>query len=156
MIEDFEYTEIIDNVQTAQTAHAEFVLQNETSKLLMEIGGTSISMNDSLIVEGPLTLNNGIVYLVLADDSELEPGDDFTAVLSGSNSADIASNFISKYVRTNDFTDLIYEPLEEGSGTYVIRGRVRLHTTDVPEPSTWALLILGVAGLFCLKKLRKK
>ncbi|MBR6437017.1 MAG: autotransporter-associated beta strand repeat-containing protein, partial [Thermoguttaceae bacterium] len=128
-IEQYVATETDENDVTTivSTTPAEFVLQSETSKLLMEIGGTSISMNDSLIVEGPLTLNDGIVYLVLADDSELEPGDDFTAVLSGSNSVDIASNFISKYVRTNDFTDLIYEPLEEGSGTYVIRGRVRLH-----------------------------
>ena len=125
----------------------------------MEIGGTDIEDNDILIVDGGnLTLNNGLIYLVATDDCALEPGNEFTAVLSGDNSGSLKSNFISKYVRTNDFVDLQYIQLTSGdySGKYAITGRYQIHVIAVPEPSTWALLILGVAGLFCLKRFQKK
>ena len=141
-----------------------FILNDAGSELLMEIGGSDIEDNDFLVANGNLTFHDGsIVYLAATDDCDLEPGDTFTAVLSGSNSLALANdpNFISKYVRSSDFNNLQYIKLEgsqygSNAGKYAITGRYQINLNAVPEPSTWALLILGVAGLFCLKKLRKK
>ena len=137
-----------------------FILNEAGAELLMEIGGEGIGDNDILIASGDLTFHNGsFVNLVATDDHDWQPGDTFTAVLSGNNSEYLKNNnFISRYVRTNDFVDLQYIQLTSGdySGKYAITGRYQIHVIVVPEPSTWALLILGVAGLLCLKKLRKK
>ena len=153
----------IDDFIIGDVTHSGELILNETgSKLLMEIGGSAIDENDSLIVSGDLTLHDGsIIYLAATDDCDLQPGDTFTAVLSGNNSAALAAEgFIGKYVRSTDFIDLQYIQLngsEYGSnnGKYAITGRRYIDPNAVPEPSTWALLILGVAGLLCLKKLRK-
>ena len=132
-----------------------FILNEAGAELLMEIGGADISLNDSVIASGDLTFHDGsIVYLAATDDCTLQEGDEFTAVLHGVNSPDIASDFISKYVRSSDFNNLQYVQLTSGaySGKYAITGRRYIDHNAVPEPSTWALLILGVAGLIILRK----
>ena len=150
----------IEDFIIGETTYSGDLILNETgSMLLMEIGGTGINKNDFLVASGDLDFHDGsIVYLALADGYTLKEGDRFTAVLSGNNSADIKDDFISKYVRATHFTDLQYIQLESGDyvGKYAITGRFRYNYNAVPEPSTWALLILGVAGLLCMKKLRKK
>ncbi len=119
------------------------------ASLLMELGGTDASENDQLIVTGNLLFNDGaFVDLVLAEGSSLGPNSTFTAILSGTNSPDLADNFIDNYVRSSIFTDLQYAPLS--NGLYAITGRI--DPNAVPEPSTWALLILGVAGLMYWRK----
>ena len=119
------------------------------ASLLMELGGTDASENDQLIVTGNIFLEEGaFVDLVLADNSSLGPNSTFTAILSGTNSPDLADNFIDNYVRSSIFTDLQYAPLS--NGLYAITGRI--DPNAVPEPSTWALLILGVAGLLYWRK----
>ncbi|MBR0238654.1 MAG: PEP-CTERM sorting domain-containing protein, partial [Thermoguttaceae bacterium] len=119
------------------------------ASLLMELGGTDASENDLLIVTGNIILEEGaFVDLVLADGSSLGPNSTFTAILSGTNSPDLADNFIDNYVRSSIFTDLQYAPLS--NGLYAITGRI--DPNAVPEPSTWALLILGAAGLMYWRK----
>ncbi len=119
------------------------------ASLLMELGGTDASENDQLIVTGNIFLEDGaFVDLVLADNSSLGPNSTFTAILSGTNSPDLADNFIDNYVRSSIFTDLQYVPLS--NGLYAITGRI--DPNAVPEPSTWALLALGVCGLLYLRK----
>ena len=128
-----------------------FTLNEAGAKLLMEIGGEDANLNDALIVNGDITLgNNSIIELVLADNSALKGGDTFTAILYGSNSGDagFAENLLS-IVSSYSFTDLQYVPY--GSG-YAITGT--LAPTAVPEPSTWALMILGVVALFLRRRIR--
>ncbi len=143
-----------------QTYGGGFILNEAGAELLMEIRGTDADQNDVLIVDyGNLELHDGsIVYLAATDDCTLQDGEEFTAVLHGANSSTIKNDFISKYVRSSDFNNLEYVQLTSGaySGKYAITGRRYIDANAVPEPSTWALLILGVAGLFCLKKLQKK
>ncbi|MBQ2621258.1 MAG: autotransporter-associated beta strand repeat-containing protein [Thermoguttaceae bacterium] len=132
---------------------------NEGATLLMEIGGPNVENNDSLYNttdDGTLTID-GLIYLVLSDNSSLKGGDEFVAVLSGSNSgeAGFADSLLS-HVRSYYFTNLEYVQLNDAdkygeyNGKYAIRGI--LDANAVPEPSTWALLILGAAGLLFWRK----
>ncbi|MBR0239494.1 MAG: autotransporter-associated beta strand repeat-containing protein [Thermoguttaceae bacterium] len=132
------------------------VLNENGATLLMEIGGKNVNQNDSLIVGGELQLDGGMINLVLSDDSALNGGDEFVAVLSGSNSADLQNDFINNYVNSYYFKDLEYVQLDDAdkygeyNGMFAIKGI--LDTNAVPEPSTWALLVLGVAGLMYWRK----
>ena len=128
----------------------------------MEIGGAEIEMNDCLIInDGELTIDNeGLVYLAITNDCSLQEGQSFTVVLSASNSEVLAGDdFIGKHVRSNALlTELRYTKLEgdeygEYNGKYAITG-ILLENPNlmVPEPSTWALLILGVTGLMYVRK----
>ena len=155
-IEDFTIGDV--------TYSGELILNETGSKLLMEIGGPNIIDNDLLVVSsGNLTLHDGsIIQLAATDDCTLGNGDTFTAVLSGSNSAALAADdFIGKYVRSTDFIDLQYIQLNgtqygTNNGKYAITGRRYIDPNAVPEPSTWALLILGVAGLLYLRTRKNK
>ena len=128
--------------------------------LLMEIGGENPSQNDALIAAGELQFNNGLIYLAKSSDNNLIHDDTIVAVLSGSNSSTLADDpdFIDKYVRSFYFTDLEYIQLDDSygekyTGKFAIRGRY-VDPNAVPEPSTWALLILGVVGLLLRKRVR--
>ncbi|MBQ3349801.1 MAG: PEP-CTERM sorting domain-containing protein, partial [Thermoguttaceae bacterium] len=129
-----------------------FILNEDGAKLLMEIGGSSDDLNDSLIVQNGNILigNNSIIELTLADNSQLKGGDTFTAILYGSNSGEegFKENLLS-HVSSYYFTNLDYIPY--GSG-YAITGA--LDPNAVPEPSTWALFALGVVVLFLRKRVR--
>ncbi|MBQ6615898.1 MAG: PEP-CTERM sorting domain-containing protein [Thermoguttaceae bacterium] len=121
------------------------------STLLMEIGtnedGTPAA--DQLIVTGDATFAPGsFIYLDLDENSALNGGDTFTAILQANNSADFGDDFIDNFVRSYYFTGLQYTQL--GDGTYAITAT--LDPNAVPEPSTWALLILGAAGLLYWRK----
>ena len=126
-----------------------FILNDAGAELLMEIGGSEIEDNDQLTIDGPLTINDGLIYLELSENSKLKPGEEFTALLTASNSGSLTNSLLDK-VRTSIFTDLSYEQLQDGTNRYVLRGR--LDPNAVPEPSTWALLLIGAAGMLYWRK----
>ncbi|MBQ2620349.1 MAG: autotransporter-associated beta strand repeat-containing protein [Thermoguttaceae bacterium] len=139
----------------------DFILGSAASMLLMEIGGENPDQNDSLIAGGDLQFNDGLIYLALTGNNTLNHDDTFTAVLSGSSSGDdgFAEDLLS-LVRSYNFTDLEYVQLDESYGEeykdkFAIRGRY-VDPNVVPEPSTWALLALGVAGLMYWRKRTRK
>ena len=144
----------IDSYNGSATKPGELIL-NTASKLVMDIGGPNINDNDSLIVEGPLTFkDNSFIYLVAAEDCKLKDGDMFTVVISGNNGDDYINDpyFFRDHVRSDDFKNLVYVQLPNGK--YAITGRYTPTLLVVPEPSTWALMFLGVAGLLFLRKRR--
>lgn len=117
----------------------------DPAKLIMEIGGAGSDENDALIVSGDLTLNNGIVYLELADTCDMIIGDRFNAILSAGNSDSLSG----LNIQADGFSNFDYRLLD--SGLYAITG-VFGSADQIPEPSTWLLLFLGVFGVLCWRK----
>ena len=115
--------------------------------LLMEIAGPEPEDNDMLIILGNLTIEDGaIINLTLADNSSFGPNDPFEVIIQADNtSQDIIESALTSYY----FTGLAALPQGDGS-TYLITGHA--DSNAVPEPSTWALLILGAAGLLLWRK----
>ena len=112
--------------------------------LLMEIGGTDAADNDQLIVSGTTTYqDNSIIQFVLDSDSNYIPalGDEIEVTMP--EIEDWSKVSFSSYF----FTIKGYE------GGNVILG---VNPNAVPEPSTWALLLLGAAGLLYLRKRTRK
>ena len=117
---------------------------NAGSILLMEIGGSDVSQNDELIVIGDLVINEGaVIELVLAEGATLGPNDPFAIKLTSGNGG-VIKDAVLAALTSGYFTDLNFEYYEAGQ-YYQITGKVDANA--VPEPSTWALLILGAAGL---------
>ena len=138
------------NSPGAATVGGAFTLSSGNSILLMEVAGTEPDQNDSLVVTGDLNLNDGLIYLELADTYSLTNGDRVTAILSRAVGTGYTpeSDFIEKYVRSTIFTDLSYELLP--SGLYAITATYDRNA--VPEPAAWILLALGFGGLMIWKK----
>ncbi|MCR5165555.1 MAG: PEP-CTERM sorting domain-containing protein [Thermoguttaceae bacterium] len=120
-------------------------------RLLMEIGGLDTDQNDSLVIEGDLNLDGGLIYLELADGTELNPGDAFTVTLDAANSEDFLNTLVN-YVSGAQFTDLTYTKMGD---LYVLTGTLGGGgggDASVPEPSAWLLLLLGTFGLLYWRK----
>jgi hypothetical protein len=108
--------------------------------LLMEIGGTDAADNDQLIVSGTTTYqDNSIIQFVLDSDSNYIPALGDVIEVTMPEIDDWSKVSFSSYF----FTIKGYE------GGNVILG---VNPNAVPEPSTWALLLLGAAGLLYVRK----
>ncbi len=122
---------------------------NPGSTLLMEIGGQSADENDKLIVSGEFTIADGaIIYLELADMGAFSTGDTFEALIQAGSADDDYTDAISSAIVPGwPFYDW---SVNKSGDSYYIRGVY--DPNAVPEPSTWALMILGAAGLMYLRR----
>ncbi len=119
----------------------DFTLNGGT--LLMEVGGTTAADSDQLIINGNLNLTDGSILLDFI--SGMAPNTEFEVVLDADNSDSLdVLSFVNSYY----FSDLTYAI--NANGLWAISGKV--DSNAVPEPSTWALLILGATGLMYWRK----
>ena len=110
--------------------------------LLMEIGGPTAADSDQLIINGNLLLNDGDIVLQFLDG--MTPNAEFAVVLDADNSGDLdVLSLIDSYY----FSGLSYGLID---GLWTLSGKI--DPNAVPEPSTWALLVLGVIGLLFWRK----
>ena len=109
--------------------------------LLLEIGGPTIDDSDKLIINGNLLLNSGDIVLQFLDD--ISPDTEFSVVIDANNSANLD---ILRFVNPS-FTDLSYGLVD---GLWTLSRKAS--SDAVPEPSTWALLVLGALGLLYWRK----
>ena len=112
---------------------------NPGSTLLMEIGSTEAEGNDQLII------NDG-GSILFQDNSIIEfaPTSSFTPSLN-----EVIEVTMPDVDWENVTFSSYYFTLQGYDGTNVLLG---VNPNAVPEPSTWALLILGAAGLMYMRK----
>ena len=152
-LEEDEYTTATfspGNSIDTLTIDGDFEL-NPGSTLLMEIGGQSADENDKLIVTGDFTIaDDAIIYLALAEVNDFTSGDAFEALIqAGSADDDFTDAISSAIVPGWPFYDW---SVNKSGNVYSIRGFY--DPNAVPEPSTWALMALGVVVLFLRKRVR--
>ncbi|MBQ6617500.1 MAG: PEP-CTERM sorting domain-containing protein [Thermoguttaceae bacterium] len=131
------------------TENGDFTLESGAT-FLLEVGkddnGSVIA--DQLIVNGNAYFDDGSILLITMDgESPLVGNDVFSATITANNASDMV-DAVSAALTSYYFTDLnvtLTDPT-----VLLISGR--LDPNAVPEPSTWALLILGAMGLFLIRK----
>ena len=120
------------------------------STLLMEVGydANNVWTSDKLVVNGKIIFDpNSTVLLSLVEGTEL-PSDSFTLdLISGTGATEETLAAFSSVLIAPDFQG--YALSLNGDVIQLISGNA---SNGVPEPSTWALLILGAAGLLYWRK----
>ncbi|MBR5710185.1 MAG: autotransporter-associated beta strand repeat-containing protein [Thermoguttaceae bacterium] len=132
----------------------DFILETG-AKLFLEVGSQDgQTAGDLLQVAGTATFAQGsIVEIGLDETSQLKGGDEFELVMITADSFGDGFNIddFNKLLRSYYITDLKATYNGDSSPkTITISGR--LDPNAVPEPSTWALLILGALGLLYWRK----
>ena len=122
------------------------------STLLMEVGydENNVWTSDKLIVNGNVVIDpDSTIFLTLLEGTALPSGEPFTLdLLSGSGATeDTLAAFESVLSVAPFFKDY---RIELNGNTIQLTAAIDFNA--VPEPSTWALLVLGVCGLLYLRK----
>ena len=122
----------------------------EGATLLIEIGTDEDDniVADKLIVNGTAKFESGsIINITLDDSNSLKGGDTFSGVIITASNAESIFDSVQKAITSYYFTDI--EVTRDGNNILL---SAKLNPNAVPEPSTWALLILGAAGLLYWRK----
>lgn len=132
------------------TVDGDFTL-NSGATLLMEIGTNESGdpISDLLIVNGDIEIGeNSTIFLTLAEGSSLAPNESFTVdLISGTGATLDTWNAVKDHISSYYFKD--FDVTRNGD---VIQLSASVDPNAVPEPSTWALLALGVVVLFLRKR----
>ncbi|MBR0239100.1 MAG: autotransporter-associated beta strand repeat-containing protein [Thermoguttaceae bacterium] len=138
-----------NSVGTLTINDGDFTLKSGAT-FLLEVGkdDSGAVITDQLIVNGNAYFDEGSILLITMDgESPLVGNDLFSSVITADNAAEIV-DAVSATLQSYYFTDLSVSLTDPT--TLLISGR--LDPNAVPEPSTWALLILGAMGLFLIRK----
>ena len=130
-----------NSVGTTEVEGGNFIL-GEDAILLLEIGGQTIDLNDQVIADSAEYLDGSTIRVVLDPESGFEP-----------------EYYQDIYVNLPD-VDTLYEKILSNDVIFSSSQFNVVGTKDgalvlnraVPEPSTWALLVLGAAGMLYLRK----
>ena len=142
-----------------------------TSDIIVNSGATLSPGNSvgTLNVTGGVTLNDGSTLLIEQDETGIDVLNATTLTVSENAIIDIAGTYLQPgatytiLTQAEDFAetydDLFWNSLLTPTSAYYwdlsVVGNMVLAAVDsnaVPEPSTWALLILGAAGLLYWRK----
>ena len=125
-------------------------LLDKFGTLLLEVGKNDQGaiVIDQLFVNGNATFESGsIIDITLDPSSSLVGGDEFSSVIITANNAESIFDDVQAAIRSYYFTDLT---VTRSGNEISLSGR--LDPNAVPEPSTWALLVLGVIALAYMRK----
>ncbi|MBQ2621348.1 MAG: PEP-CTERM sorting domain-containing protein [Thermoguttaceae bacterium] len=130
----------------------DFIL-HDGDALLMEIGGANASLNDQLFVSGTSTFQEGsIVEFILDTTSGYDPEENDKIGVKMPKVDWTKTTFFSQNFTLSNYDELAgiqYLGVHPDSKVDPMEDDIPL---AVPEPSTWALLILGAAGLLYWRK----
>ena len=112
--------------------------------LLLEVGGLTSDLNDQLLVTGDTTFADGSFISIILDEngSYIPANDDIISIQLPTGITLLLENVT---IQSSNFTDFDYN-----ARTGVLSMGVKINA--VPEPSAWALLILGALGLLGLRR----
>ena len=134
------------------TENGNFILELG-AKFLLEVGKDEDDnvIADELVVNGNAYFNAGsILWIDMDGESSLVGNDVFSTTITANNAAEIF-DYVSAALQSYYFTDLSVSLLDPTNPTVLLISG-RLDPNAVPEPSTWALLILGIMGLMFVRK----
>ena len=123
------------------------------STLLMEVGydENNVWTSDKLVVNGSVYIDpNSTIILTLLEGTALPTGEFTIDLISGPLVTQETRDAFESVLSAPYFKDYSIE-LNGG----VIQLTASIDPNAVPEPSTWALLVLGVVALFLRKRVRK-
>jgi hypothetical protein len=130
-------------------ATAGFRFQDYTNSSNLQMLNPNINQNDTLDRQA------GNDTFSVDSTVELRPSDTYVVTVYTNASADARNIFSANYAEVSAFVDPTFTVVGDYASRWTISG-VPFATSAVPEPSTWAMMMLGFAGIGCMAYRRRK